>query len=797
MRVTVERLRLWILIAASLLILVLAGFFLWGGLQYRHIVQNLPHRLGVNIEQTASGFTISKSSHGHTLFTIHASRLISFKNDKAELHEVSITLYGPPGSHRTDRIYGAEFEYDRNTGIASSQGKVEIDLENPSQEGQANPQRPIHVQTSQLTYNSRTGLAQTSQYTEFSLPQGSGHAVGATYNSRTGLLVMERQVYLQTQPSNAPSGSHSGAGAVIRAAHLSFLRDSNQATLLTPVIQYRNSTTSATQALLYFRPDGSADHLTAQGNVRMTSTTGATFQSQVAQIRLSPKNQPETAYLSGGVTYASHAPNQTMSGSAQQAHLLFVSDPGHPSRSLLRHAQFDQSVHFVERLIGVPGDPRAVSTRDLHGARVDVAFVPMHHDRTSAPQTITIRQDAVATMRTVYTHQPAQQTTIRANTLVATLVDGRTLRTIDGAGNAEISSIGRNGATNTTHSDVLRLTFAPQPQKRSMRHGSAQPGVHAQLVSAVEIGHVVMRQEPAKKSGSVQQPVTAWAKHADYTAADETVRLSGNPRLQQGSVLELAADAIDYHRRSGNALATGNVKATYRQPSGAANAAPSQTVPQLGGKGATHVVAARAEFSATRSDAFFYGRPGQPARLWQGGNSVSAPVIELRRKPQELRAYGSGADSVNSAFAAVMGAKAPSGLVRVISDTLTYSGKSHQGEFRGHVQAVDTFGTMRAANITMRISPAENHQPAHLNEMVATGDVILTQPGRRAAGTRLVYTAKDERYVLTGRPGALPYLVDRVHGKTTGAALIFNNRNDSVEVSGGEGSAVTETRIPR
>ena len=74
MRVTVERLRLWILIAASLLIAVLVGFFLWSGLQYRRIVQNLPRKLGVNIQQTASGFTYSQSSHGHTLFTIHASR---------------------------------------------------------------------------------------------------------------------------------------------------------------------------------------------------------------------------------------------------------------------------------------------------------------------------------------------------------------------------------------------------------------------------------------------------------------------------------------------------------------------------------------------------------------------------------------------------------------------------------------------------------------------------------------------------------------------------------------------------
>lgn len=793
MRVTVERLRLWILIAASLLILVLAGFFLWSGLQYRHIVQNLPHRLGVNIQQTASGFTISKSSHGHTLFTIHASRLISFKNDKAQLHDVSITLYGPRGSHRLDHIYGAEFEYDRNTGIASSQGKVEIDLQNPSPQGNGKPRRPIHVQTSQLTYNSKTGLAQTAQYTEFSLPMGSGHAVGATYNSRTGLFVLEQKVALRVLSSHSTPVQTT----TIDAGHLSLLRNSNQVTLLSPVITTKAQTTSAAQALLYFRPDGSADHIIAQGNVRMTSATGATVTAQLARITLSRHNQPQTANLSGRVTYASHAQRETMRGSARQAHLIFQPSPGHPNRSLLRQAQFDQSVHFVEQTIGAPGHPRAVSTRDLSGAQADVAFVPAPSGAKSIPTTITVRQNAVVTLRTLYTHQSPQQTTIHADKIVAALADGRLLRTVTGMGHAEISSLGKDGSINTTRSDSLRLTFAPPPQSPLDHTARPQLVSAVQLVSALEDGHVMMRQTPARNGRTSQQPVTAWASHAEYTAADNTVRLTGNPRLQQAGTLELAADAIDYRRASGEALAIGNVKATYRQPSRVAGSAQSQPTPQLGGKGPTHVIATRAKLSSARGEAFFDGVPGQPARLWQGGNSVAAPVIELRRSPQQLRAWGPGTGTVHAAFAAVMGSKAPPGIVLVSSDSLTYSGKSHQGDFHGHVKAVDSFGAMRATNITMRIAPAEGHQPTQLKEMIATGDVVLAQTGRKAVGSRLVYTASDERYVLTGRPGALPYLLDRVHGKTTGAALIFSNRNDSVEVNGGEGSAVTETSIPK
>lgn len=782
MRVTVERLRLWILIAAALLVATLAGFFLWSGLKYRRLVQNLPHRLGANIQQTASGFTYSQSSHGHTLFTIHASRLMSFKDEVAQLHDVSITLYGPPGSHRTDKIYGAEFEYNRKTGIASSQGKVEIDLQNPSQQGKVHRKRNIHVQTSQLTYNSKTGLAQTNQYTEFSLPQGSGHATGATYNSKTGMLVLQKQVYLHTQPQDSQAKS----GAIIHASHLSFSRDKNQATLLTPTIQTQQQTTTAAHAVLDFRPDGSADHATVQGDVRTTSAAGATFTSQLAQVSLSQKNQPQIVTLSGGVTYASHAPHQAMSGSAQSAHLTFIPTPGkNHGGSILRNAQFNQSVHFVEHMTGVPGDPKAISTRDIHAAQADISFIPVQGGTRSAPGAITLHQNAVATLRTTYTHQPPQQTVVRADKLVATLANGSVLRTVTGTGHAELTSLGKNGATNTTHSHTLHLTFAPATAKSAP----------AQLVSAVEDGHVVMRQTPANNEHTAQQPVTAWASHADYTAADQIIRLRGNPRLQQAGTLQMSADAIDYHRDTGSALATGNVKATWRQPT--ANASSSPSMPEFGGTGATHVVAARGRLSATKGNAFFYGTSHQAARLWQGGNSVSAPVIELRRSPQQLHAYGSGTDAVQAAFTAVIAAKKPSGIVRVSSDTLTYSGKTHQGNFHGHVKAVDSLGAMRADNITMHIAPAQAHQPAQLKEMIASGRVTLTQPGRHAAGSKLVYTASNESYVLTGRPGALPYITDRVHGKTTGAALIFNNRNDSVEVNGGEGSAVTETRVPK
>src|ERR1700756_3980300 len=129
MQVTIARLRQGILILGSLLLIVLLGFLGYARYRLRHFEKDLPARLGVNIQQTANGYTYSQSSKGHTLYTIHASKLIQYKEGgNATLHDVTITLYGPEGSNRTDKIYGADFDYDPQAGIASAKGEVQIEL---------------------------------------------------------------------------------------------------------------------------------------------------------------------------------------------------------------------------------------------------------------------------------------------------------------------------------------------------------------------------------------------------------------------------------------------------------------------------------------------------------------------------------------------------------------------------------------------------------------------------------------------------------------------------------------------
>src|ERR1700745_3548867 len=113
MRVTVARLRRGIVILACLILAVLTAFIFYARYRIHRLAKDLPAKLGIDIQQTANGFTYSQSSKGHTFFTIHASNLIQYKaGAHAPPHDVHIPLYGPGGSSRTDKIYGSDFDYD-------------------------------------------------------------------------------------------------------------------------------------------------------------------------------------------------------------------------------------------------------------------------------------------------------------------------------------------------------------------------------------------------------------------------------------------------------------------------------------------------------------------------------------------------------------------------------------------------------------------------------------------------------------------------------------------------------------
>jgi lipopolysaccharide export system protein LptA len=145
---------------------------------------------------------------------------------------------------------------------------------------------------------------------------------------------------------------------------------------------------------------------------------------------------------------------------------------------------------------------------------------------------------------------------------------------------------------------------------------------------------------------------------------------------------------------------------------------------------------------------------------------------------------------------------------------MVYTDSARTVEFTGSVRVVQQDGVLTSNQATVWLTPANaasstvKSAPAassgfmagKLDHMVATGAVVISQPGRRGTGDKLVYTASDGVYVLTGTKAVPPKVVDQAQGTTTGAALRFKSGDDSVEVLGSvdaktPGRVRSETRM--
>lgn len=802
MRFTIERLRTAIVVLAVLMVSAILLVFGVARYERHRLVRDLPEKLGIHIQSSADGFTYSPQRNGRTVFTLHAAKVVQYKGGgRATLHDVSITIYGKDGT-RADRVYGADFEYDPSKGIAHADGEVELDIAAPeSTKGQPptdadREKSNIHLKTSGLVFNQKTGVAATEKMVEFRTPQGAGKAVGASYDSEKGLLVLSSAVEM--------SSSLNGEAFLAHSSHAEFLRDTRQAFLLNVISEYREDRFAANQVVLYFRPDGSADHFDAKGNIHITGDQGRELTAQNGSMQFDQNSQPRSANVGGGVLFHAEDAQHRMRGTAGEATIDFL------DKGTLRHAQMRKTVSFFDQQLAFADDPHGSSTREVRAGQVDVDFANDANGRL-LPRQVLAAGNAVVVLHTLRTQGPQQNTTLQADTLLANIGAGMALTSLDGKGHTRLTNIAADGAKETSTGDTLLVKFDEGVQKKARPRKTVPkpqvPGIlplrsgSIEIQSALQQGNVTVTETPAQAQGqlqaksAMQPPMVATAQRALYTGSDQLLRLEGAPRLVNGT-LEITAQSFQVMRTTGDALAQGDVKSTYQQGGLVAPIV-------FGGQGPVHIVAQQANLSHASGDAVFRGE----ARLWQGANSIAAPVIELSRAQQTLKAHADGPGNqatVHAAFLTPSSSGRQQGVVRLASKQLLYSDAERKALFRGSVVVEDASGRIHADQTEVVLAPAQQAPGqksggmlGQVDHLVATGHISLEQAGRKGSGEQLVYTTESGVFVLSGSASSPPRLVDPVRGTVTGDALIFNSHDDSVSVSGGKTGAVTETRVPR
>ncbi|MGB8581877.1 MAG: LPS export ABC transporter periplasmic protein LptC [Candidatus Sulfotelmatobacter sp.] len=801
MPLPVYRLRRWLAVIAVLFSAVVAGMYIYARLRQHSVLKGFPGRISYDIKQTASGFQFSKSQAGRTVFTIRAKEVKEFKvNGRAELHDVTIILYGSDTS-RFDQIYGENFTFDPKSGNITAKGGVQIDLQaNPagvSAPDQATPKElknPIHLTTSDLVFNRDSGDASTNSRVDFQTPQATGWAVGVQYSAKSKTLTLASQIHVTLTGQNAAS---------IFAAHGTITRDPREVVLDHARMERESGTLQSDQATFFLGAENEVERIVATGNVNAEST-------------LQEDNQ--------------------MRARADDAELLLAS-----KQNLLRTATLTGRVH-VER----------IGSRPMQGdaGRVILDFLGQNQlQKVHATDGVRLAQHGAATNTSAANSSPPQNFDITAPIIDFFVIDGRRLdrAQTSGAARITITPAANQNSTSNAQSTVItagrfdaEFTATPEGQSRlTSFHGAPDakivnlmPGVPDRVSTSQTLDATFLPEggiASIMQQGSVaytdnqppEERTQAWADKALYTPVDQILVLAGKPRVADGGMIT-TANTIRINRGTDDAFADGSVKSTYsdlkEQPNGALLASSSPI----------HVTAAKMTAHNSPAVALYEGN----ARLWQDANIIEAPSIQFDRERRSLVAQGNttqpvstvlveekldhpndpgtgksesakpqhrGENKSNKKTEEKLDQGSP---VTVTSAKLTYADADRQAHYTGGVTAKGTGFEATADEMDAYLLPrsqASTNQslsgPGRLDRMVAQGNVVIQQPGRRAEGQTLLYTASEDKFVLTGGP---PSIFDAERGKITGVSLTFFRADDRVLVEGKASTpVVTQTRVAR
>lgn len=792
---TVERLRRMLVALAVLLLLVLAGTLLYGRWRMRRAAQDLPARLGIQIQQSTQGFVLSKSEGGRPLFTLRASRAVQFKaGSRVTLHQVHIDLYNS-STPVPDTITGDTFEYDPHAQVVHSGGEARINLQsrNPTPGG---AQQSVQLITHDLTFNQKTGIATCAGLVTFSTQTASGQAVGATYDARQAKLVLESQVIFRANMADGP--------AVVQATHAIYSRKDSQIALRQPHFvsgkAAQQDRGSAAAAVVELRPDHSASQIQATGAVELFSANGAHIQASSLHLNLSDTSRPQHASFTGGVELTQVQKDGNTLGHAATMQVAF-NGQGHATQADLEGGvQLDQSLSAG----GQPG------TRHLESQHLVLHL-------TGAATNALRSADATGNAKMVAVDGPTgkrRRSSIAAVQLHMQFAADGQLRTLTGQQQTRLALHAADGATDTSTGDSLMVDMMPR-SARSRATPVASGASGQQIARAIQTGNVVLQQiAPAVGSAAgAPQISSATAARAEYRGASNTLTLTGRPVFHNAQ-LAMTAARMTTERASGDLTAVGGVQTTLlaADKSAARGEASGRSNSLFGGDQPVHIIAERAVLHHATGAATFTGR----ARLWQGADAIEAPQIAISQKTRVLTASGPaecGAACVSATFLSTPGNGRPSASLKpqstgapqvyhVTSAKLVYSDAERQASFTGGVTVDGVLGVLKSRQATLVLAqPGAGKTvsgPMSVQQMVAAGAVQLRQPGRIAHGEHLVYTADDGRFVLTGTPAAPPKVSDAEHGTVSGRRLIFYTQSQEIMVAGAPGRpAETHTTVQK
>lgn len=719
--------------------------------------QNAPAPLPQNEEKQFTTLHFKKVEGDRTIFDLEASKSTDLRGqDISLLEDVKIKVFGKNGD-RNDVIHTQSCRYAKTDGSIQCDGKVQFELQSAEDAARAaaNPGgRPniIHIDTSGVTFERATGRAQTVQLVKFSFPNGGGDGIGALYQSEQGQLRLIRDVHIQMQPA-ADAAAKKGTAL---PSHVEMSGSSMQIDKLGHTVELAGPATALS----------SGQQVTAG---QFTLLLDAEFRAQTLVAAPGPLNQPPEVKNQGAKG------DSTLRADKLTAHLspqgwtsrivaegkVQGTSPGGSLQADTGEMEMWPGLNQAKLLtlrgnVHVNGhDPKSGMTRNLTSNAVQLTFAGGKAGEVNRVQHAeTLERGAME-----WLDSAAVRSRLAADKLALdfSALGKPQLLNAAGAVQSQREIPGRPAQTATSTTGVAQLSAGGDWSQITLR------------------GNV--RLQEADRNAEAQQAVFARASQTTVLTGQAMVRDAGS---------ETHAPKITFFQSSGEIEAEGPVRSTDFASKGAS--LQMSSVP-------ANLSADRMRANSKTGRAVYTGH----ARLWQGASVLEAETIELLRPSRTLNATG----NVRAVFpqAPQPGATPGSAPVwHISSGLLTYWDTENRAHLEKDVFVQSADQKMRAPQLELFFTRTGADKQgsggtSQISRAVGTGGVVVEQGDRRGTAERGLYTAAEEKYVLTG---GTPTLFDPVEGTTTGRELTFYRADDTIVVDSGNGlRTLTRHRVQR
>lgn len=488
----------------------------------------------------------------------------------------------------------------------------------------------------------------------------------------------------------------------------------------------------------------------ARGNAYLRASGTAEATAPSMDFLFAEGNQLQSTVATGGARIVSLGEPTTRTVTGERVELDMA--PGEKGSALHQARAEGTAVVTIDAPAATAADPNPAS-RELKGDRVTLDML----EGGQFAERVEARENAVLTVTPSKAEAGADRKRITAAHMVMDFFDeGNLAREFNASGGVRVdlepmASDGR--VARTTTSATARADFDRESQD-------------------------VARVEQTGDFKYVEGERNAISERAVYVTAEDLVTLrganaSGRPTVWD-SKSRTQADEIDIRAKARTSAARGDVRTTYYSQEATGNAAPF-------GKTKSPVFLTAARLDARDADGGVAVYTGL-ARAWQDDNYVKAETIRLFNGSRRMEAEGGVETGLYQ-----MARKNENGEASVVpvfttAQRMAYSDAERTVHYEGDVVSRQSPSELKSGTQDVWLSKGET---SSVEKLVATGNVVMTEPGRTGRGDRLVYTGADQKAVLTGSSARVE---DAEQGATTGEELTFYVGGERIRVAGRAGS---------